>query len=184
MRKIQTIFERDANMKITQNKKVDVSNLMAFEKVDGTNIRITVRNHTLVRVEKRRNPTKLEKAKGIVTPWYVDVDPNANEDKYILEAASWKDLSDIPDGEWSAEAYGEKIQGNPLRIEGRRIFIFSYEPERNNHLLKDVPSTFEELKEWLPLQRSTFNPEVGIEGIVWWNNYEPVGKIKVKDFKI
>jgi hypothetical protein len=41
---------------------------MATEKIDGTNIRITLRNNTIVRVEKRRNPNKQEKANGITEP--------------------------------------------------------------------------------------------------------------------
>lgn len=186
MKKIKTLFERDFSNqgKITQKPVVALNNgYVATEKVDGTNVRVTVRNHMVVRLEKRRNPTKLEKAKGITEPWYVDANEYSPEDKYIYEAVRGTDFSNIPDGEWSAEAYGEKIQGNPLKIVGHKLFIFSHLETRANHNLIGEPYDFEGLKEWLPKQKSTFNPEVGIEGIVWWEGQEPMYKIKVKDFR-
>jgi len=36
---------------------------------------LTVRSGQLVRVEKRRNPSKAQKAKGIIDGWYVDTPP-------------------------------------------------------------------------------------------------------------
>ncbi len=186
MEKILTIFKRDDRMKITQEYAIDpefFSQAIPTEKVDGTNVRLTVRNHTLVRLEKRRNPSKIEKAKGIIEPWYVDADEYSPEDKYIWEAARNTDLTEIEDGEWSSEAIGPKIQGNPLQIDKHILIIFSHVRSRRK-LYTDVntPTTYDELKIWLPQQKSRINPNVGIEGVVWWRIDGQRGKIKTKDF--
>ena len=183
MKKILTIFERDQNMKITNKQIVDISGCIATEKVDGTNVRLTVRNHNLVRVEKRRNPNKLEKAKGIITPWYVDADEFSPEDKYIWEAAKNTDLGYLVDGEYSGEAYGPKIQGNPLKVDQHSVFLFSIPAVLEKHIIES-PLIDINMGDKLKELKSTFNPEVGIEGIVFWRDDEPIGKIKVKDFKV
>ncbi|TLV00040.1 RNA ligase family protein [Dyadobacter luticola] len=189
MEKIKTIFERnwEGNRKVIDKLAVtdfDFSNAVATEKVDGTNVRITVRNHILVRLEKRRNPTKSEKEKGIIEPWYTDANPADNADKYIFEAASHTDLSDVPDGEWNAEAFGEKIQGNPLNIKGHFLFIFSLKSWREKITFDNVPIEFNELKKWLKEQKSLIGSDCGIEGIVWHNEAtSEMCKIKVKDFE-
>ena len=79
MKKILTIFERDweGNRAII-NQYIDgfdvetLKDAEATEKLDGTNVRVTVRNKMVVRVEKRRNPDKIQKHKGIEEPWYAD----------------------------------------------------------------------------------------------------------------
>ena len=186
MQKIKTIFERnwEGNRGVIDKNIIEIpSSAIATEKVDGTNVRLTVRNHVLVRLEKRRNPTKLEKAKGITEPWYVDADEYDPQDKWLYDAVKSINLDDIEDGEWSAEAFGRNIQGNPFNWDSNHIFIFSHMPTLKKHVFTNVPTTFIELKEWLLKQKSTFNPERGIEGIVWWNHSQPFGKIKLKDFK-
>ena len=129
MQKIKTIFERDWDGDRTVIDKLivdfDFANAVATEKLDGMNVRLTVRNHVLVRLEKRRNPDKVQKAKGIEDPWYKDADENSTEDKYLYEAARNTDLSDIPDGEWSGEALGPNIQGNSLNLDSHRVVLFS-----------------------------------------------------------
>ena len=129
MEKIPTIFDRnwETNRKVNEKlvvKHFDFDNSIATEKLDGTNVRVTVRNHIVVRVEKRRNPDKNQKAKGIVDPWYVDAIETDNADGYIFDAVNNTDFSTVPDGEWSAEALGEKIQGNPLNLVGHTLFHF------------------------------------------------------------
>ncbi len=88
----------------------------ATEKVDGTNIRVTVRTGRVVRVEKRRNPSKIQRQQGIVDGWYVDTDENAKEDKWIYEVVRETEITGWPDGEHSVEALGPNIQGNPLGL--------------------------------------------------------------------
>lgn len=148
---------------------------------DGTNVRITIRNHTPVRIEKRRNPDKVQKEKGIVDPWYIDANENDSQDKWIYDGLKNTDMSVIPDGEWSAELIGPNIQGNPLNLPTNRIVFFSL---GQCPVFEDVPEDFDELREWLKKQKSHFNKECGIEGIVWWDilSRRPVGKIKLKDF--
>lgn len=91
MEKIPTIFDRDwnGNRGVVNKLIVDYpfDEATATEKLDGTNVRLTVRNNTLVRLEKRRNPSKIQKAQGIVEPWYVEAYENEPGDKHIWEAA-------------------------------------------------------------------------------------------------
>lgn len=188
MEKIPTIFDRnwETNRKVNETLVVTdfhFADAVATEKLDGMNVRITVRNHFVVRVEKRRNPSKEEKAKGIKDPWYIDANPNDASDQYIFDAVQNTDFTQIPDGEWSAEALGEKIQGNPLNLKGHTLFFFSLPDWRAKVTFTDVPTDFQGLKAWLPLQKTKFGNDTGIEGIVWHNTKTgEMCKIKVKDF--
>jgi len=188
MQKIRTIFDRnwEGNRKINSKLLVtdfNFSKSIATEKLDGMNVRITVRNETVVRLEKRRNPNKVQKQNGIKDPWYVDANKIDKADAYLFDAVKNTDLKDVPDGEWSAEALGEKIQGNPLNLVGHTLFIFTLSDWKNKVIYEDVPIEFEELKKWLPEQKSKFGNDCGIEGIVWHNlESGEMCKIKVKDF--
>ena len=188
MEKIPTIFDRnwDTDRKVNDKLLVsdfDFDHAIATEKLDGTNVRVTVRNHIVVRVEKRRNPDKAQKAKGIVDPWYVDADPTDKGDAYIFDAVEHTDFSTVPDGEWSAEALGEKIQANPLNLNGHTLFFFSLPSWRAKIVFENVPTDFESLKKWLPEQKTKFGNGSGIEGIVWHHTDSGrMCKIKVKDF--
>ena len=184
MRKIKTIFDRDweGNRGVIDKLVVDFDfdNAIPTEKVDGTNVRLTVRNHTLVRLEKRCNPSKIQKKQGIDEPWYVDADEFSPSDKYIWEASRNTDLFNVEDGEWSGEAIGPKIQGNPLNLDEHYVMLFScgiYFP------FYDAPHTYSELKDWLPKQKSNLGVGCGIEGIVWHGKNGDMVKIKKKDFK-
>lgn len=184
MNKIKTIFDRDWNGDRTVIDKLavdfDFANAVATEKLDGMNVRLTVRNHMLVRLEKRRNPDKKQKALGIEDPWYIDADEYSPEDKYLFEAARNTDLSDIPDGEWPGEALGPNIQGNTLNLESYRVVLFSC---GKAPILENVPTTYEALKEWLKGARSVYGNDCGIEGVVWHGKDGSMAKIKTKDFE-
>ncbi len=186
MNKIKTIFDRDWDgTRAVVNKYVEgftpevLNGAKATEKLDGTNIRVTVRNHTVVRVEKRRNPDKIQKHNGIEEPWYVDAS-ESSEDKWIMDAVKNTDFSTIPDGEWSGEAIGKNIQGNELNLENNRVVFFSL---GQAPVFDNVPTDYEGLKEWLPSQKSLYGKDCGIEGIVWHCSNGEMYKIKVKDFK-
>lgn len=183
MEKIKTIFERnwDGNKGVI-NKAIieDFSGAIATEKLDGTNVRATIRTGNCVRLEKRRNPDKIQKHKGIQEPWYVDASAYEAEDKWIYDALKNTDLSELPDGEWSGEALGPNVQGNPLRLDKNIIVFFTL---GQAPVFEDCPTTFEDLRSWLPLQKSRYGNDCGIEGIVWHKNGKSFGKIKVKDFK-
>lgn len=187
MKKIKTLFTRDFDKggKITKEYAVELlESTVATEKINGTNVRLTVRNNTLIRLEKRRNPSKLQKAKGIENPWYVDADDYGPEDKWIYEAARDTDLSEIEDGEWSGEAVGPKVQGNPLKLEKHEVILFSHPEVRRKRLTFAVnpPLSFEELKEWLLKKKSLIGNNCFIEGVVWWLDSKPISKIKARDF--
>lgn len=185
MKKIPTIFNRDWDGDRTvidqYVQDFDFSKAIATEKIDGMNVRVTVRNHTLVRLEKRRNPDKLQKAKGIVDPWYVDADEYGPEDKYLWLAARQMRLDDVPDGEWSGEAVGPNIQGNPLNMKTPVVVLFSLRQKAMQ--LQNVPTDYTGLKKYLKTAKSVVGENCGIEGIVWhWPNGD-MAKIKTKDFE-
>ena len=120
MEKIPTLFERDDHFHVVDRPRAECAWVFdgegtGTEKLDGTNVRLTVRSGQLVRVEKRRNPSKVQKQQGIVDGWYVDTDEFSAEDKWILEAARNTDVSAWPDGEHSCEALGPAHPGQPAR---------------------------------------------------------------------
>lgn len=187
VRKIKTVFERDLktrNVVDVLDVNFDFPNAIATEKLDGTNVRVTVRCGECMRLEKRRNPTKEQKKRGIIEPWYVDANEADPGDKWIFEALRGTDLTDIPDGEHSAEALGPGIQGNPLLLEANVLFFFTIPKEVEKITFKDVPTTYAELAVWLKAQTSLFaGNKAPIEGIVWHGANGDMVKLKAKDFK-
>ena len=77
------------------------------------------------------------------------------------------------------EIAGEGIQSNPLKIQGKKLFIFDWESE--NEFPKELedykapvydfefPKTVEEALKQVNGLTSLVNPNVQAEGIVWWN---------------
>lgn len=186
MNKIKTLFKRDDRFKVTNEcifskALLDIINktCVLTEKVDGKNVRLTIRNEQVVRVEARKNPTKEQKKQGIIDAWYRDA--VLPEDKHIFKAVENRSYLGIADGSYSAEAFGGKIQGNPLDVD-YSVFIFSIDDELNKVTFPMTKITYENLKEWLPKQRSHFNKDKCIEGIVIWDRNKPIAKIKIKDF--
>ena len=181
-----TIFDRnwEGNRKVNEKVIVDFEfeKAIATEKLDGMNIRLTIRSGEVMRVEKRRNPNKEQKKRGITEPWYVDASEEASEDKWIFDAVSNTDLIAVPDGEWSAEVLGKNIQGNPLELDHNEVFIFSLPEWSKKITLAAVPITFDALKSFLQKQRSFLNPDAPIEGVVWHHPNGTMVKIKSKDF--
>lgn len=183
MEKIPTIFDRGENFKIINQPRkgcewVFAGEGRATEKLDGTNIRITVRAGHVVRVEKRRNPSKVQKQQGVIDGWYVDADEYSKDDKWIFEAVRGTDVHGWPDAEHSAEALGPNIQGNPLRLPRHICAPFNLEiPAYVN-----VPRTYERLRQFLEKLESLFSPGHLAEGIVFHHPDGRRAKIKRKDF--
>lgn len=178
MEKIPTLFVRDPqNMKLVTREVnpdaawVFTANVVPTVKKDGTNIRVTVEDGTCVHVEKRRNPTREEKAAG-AEPGYVDASRNDPADKHIFAAVDATDFTIYPRGMWPCEALGPKIQGG---VESKTpcLYPFSFKPEVLNHI--DI--TFDAIKAFLEQHE--------IEGIVWQDvhHYRAV-KIKRRDFNL
>jgi hypothetical protein len=183
MEKIPTLFDRDDHFKVTDKVRAGCEWVLAgegspTEKLDGMNVRLTVRSGQLVRVEKRRNPSAKQKHQGIIDGWYVDADESSPEDRWIYEAARGTVIADWPDGEHPSEALGPNIQGNPLGLEKHLCLPFNLRAP----VFKDAPRTFAGLKAWLERAESLFSPGHLAEGIVFHHPDGRRAKIKRKDF--
>lgn len=183
MEKIPTIFDRGEGFRVMNSPRkgcewVFAGEGRATEKLDGTNIRITIRSGQVVRVEKRRNPSKMQKQQGIIDGWYVDTDEYGKEDKWILEAVRDTDTLGWPDGEHAAEAMGPKIQGNPLGLTEHICVPFNLDVP----VFEDVPRTYDGLKDFLRNLESLYSPGHIAEGIVFHHADGRRAKIKRKDF--
>lgn len=184
MEKIPTIFDRGENFKVVNSVRkgcewVFAGEGRATEKIDGTNIRITVRAGEVVRVEKRRNPSAVQKQQGIIDGWYVDADEIGKEDKWIFESVKRTDVQSWPDGEHAAEAVGPNIQGNPLGLEGHICVPFNLEIP----VFDNAPRNFEGLQKFLDTAQSLYSPGHLAEGIVFHHPDGRRAKIKRKDFQ-
>ena len=183
MEKIPTLFERDDHFRVIDRPRPECAWVFdgegtPTEKLDGTNVRLTVRSGQLVRAEKRRNPSKVQKQQGIVDGWYVDIDDYSAEDKWILAAARNTDVAAWPDGEHPCEALGPRIQGNPLGLTEHRCVPFNlHVPE-----FPDPPRSYTGLQEYLASLDSRFAPGHLAEGIVFHHPDGRRAKIKRKDF--
>ena len=183
MEKIPTIFDRGDDFRVIDQIREGCEWVFegegeATEKVDGTNIRLTIRAKQCVRVEKRRNPSKIQKKSGIIDGWYVDADPHAKEDRWIYEAVENTDLNLWPDGEHPCEAMGPKIQGNTLGFEKHICIPFNLEIPH----YAEIPRTFDGLRSALAELESKVSPEHLAEGIVFHHPDGRRAKIKRKDF--
>jgi hypothetical protein len=183
MEKIPTIFERGPDFKVVNRPRANCDWVFAgegkaTEKLDGTNIRLTLRAGQVVRVEKRRNPSKAQKERGIIDGWYIDADEYAKDDKHIFEAVRATDVHEWPDGEHSAEALGPHIQGNTLGLEKQLCVPFNlWVP-----VYEDVPRTFDGVRQFLAALDSKYAPGHLAEGIVFHHPDGRRAKIKRKDF--
>ncbi len=183
MEKIPTVFDRGLDFKVIDKVRSGCEWVLAgegeaTEKIDGTNIRLTIRTGELVRIEKRRNPTKIQKQKGIIDGWYVDANESGKEDKWIVEAARNTNVSEWPDGEHPCEALGPKIQGNALGLDRHLCVPFNMEIPR----FQGVPRSFDDFKAFLQRVDSKYAPGHLAEGIVFHHPDGRRAKIKRKDF--
>jgi hypothetical protein len=183
MEKIPTLFERDEHFKVVDEVRAECLWVIAgegipTEKLDGTNVRLTIRSGQLVRVEKRRNPSAKQKHQGIIDGWYADADEFSPEDRWIYEAARSTDVSDWPDGEHPSEALGPNIQGNALGLEKHLCLPFNMRAP----VFGDVPRTYAGLQAWLEHAESLFSPGHLAEGIVFHHPDGRRAKIKRRDF--
>lgn len=176
MKKIPTLFLRDpSNMTlVTQEINPDAAWVLATDarpsvKKDGTNIRVAVRHYVCIEVQKRRNPTREEKAMG-QEPGYILAKRTDPADKHIFAAVDATDFRGWPDGAWSCEALGPKIQGG-AESATPCLYPFSWCPE----WIDDIPFTYDAIKAYLEAHE--------IEGIVWHEqDGERACKIKRRDF--
>lgn len=178
MEKIPTLFLRNPeNMKlVTFQVNPEAAWVLAgggrpTVKRDGTNIRVTVKDGACILVEKRRNPTREEKAAG-AEPGYIDAHCDDPADKHIFAAVDATDFSAWAEGAHPCEALGPKTQGG-AESSVPCLYPFSLKPD----LLPDFPRTFDDIKRFLE--------EHVIEGIVWHDQQNGrMAKIKRRDFNL
>lgn len=185
MEKILTIFERGSDFKVIDRVRagcewVFAGEGYATEKVDGTNVRLTIRAAQCVRVEKRRNPSKAQKRIGIVDGWYVDAAAESQDDRWMYAAVKNTDFSAWPDGEHACEAMGPKIQGNALGLEQHICVPFNLNVPRYD----EIPRSYVEFQQALAELDSKFSPGHIAEGIVFHHPDGRRAKIKRKDFPV
>lgn len=178
MNKIPTLYVRDpANMsRVTQEVTPGCEWVLAGEGVatrkwDGTNIAVTIHDGKLANVEKRRNPSREEKAAG-AEPSYVDASRTDPADKHIFAAVDATDFSGWPNGGWSCEALGPKIQGG---ADGAPASLLPFSlPDFAQRNAENAPRDFSGLAAYLA--------EWPIEGLVWHHPDGRMVKIKRRDF--
>lgn len=177
MEKIPTLFIRNPdNMKLVTHEVnpdaawVLTTSAMPTVKKDGTNILVVVERGACIDVQKRRNPTREEKALG-QEPGYVATNRNDPQDKHIFAAVDATDFSAWPDGSWSCEALGPKIQGG-VESNVPCLYPFSWRPE---WIETGIALTYDTIKAYLEKHE--------IEGIVWHEqNGLRACKVKRRDF--
>lgn len=160
----KTDSERVQNLTDEFLQSLDASEWIATEKVDGT-------SSTFVMTED-----------GIVTAsrnWRVGNDSLQGAMAERLEFETILPVGTVIQG----EIFGEGIQGNPLKISGTRLAVFFAEmpsdtpPETMKFLASlsvpsldwTLPTSVDEALEQVNGMKSTLNPKVLAEGVVWWN---------------
>ncbi len=177
------------------------------EKLDGTNVRLTTRRDagglaSVVRVEKRRNPSREQKARGLLDPWYVDASQIDPSDQHIVMAVQLTECALWEDGEHVCEALGPNINGNPLGLDYPRcVKLFGdyngvplvNEPMRIHSMgagirgvkVERIARTFEGMRTLVMDLESQYSKAMGTlaEGIVFRHPDGMLAKIKRKDFE-
>lgn len=181
MNKIPTLFIRnEQNMKfVTRDVNPDAAWVLEGHgvptvKKDGTNVRITIKDGQCILVEKRRNPTREEKALG-AEPDYVDANRDDRNDIHIFAAVDATYLHSWPDEAWSCEALGPKIQGG-IESTIPVLYQFILAPLV---IAEPIELTFDGIRDYLATHP--------IEGIAWRDqrstiNNPQFSKIKRRDF--
>lgn len=182
MEKIETIFNRDEHFRVIPEVRagtewVFIGEGVATEKLDGTNVRLTVLRGKVIKVEKRKNPSKAEKAQGL-EPGYIDAHKEDPQDKHIFKAVEGADVTTWEDGSFPCEAVGDKIQGNPLGLDIPTCYPFTLNPM----VIDGVPRTYEGLRDFLSNFDSRYSPGHKGEGIVFHHPDGRMAKIKARDF--
>ena len=176
MKKIPTIFERDwagdksrvLDQPTAAHALICEPDAVATEKIDGT--AAMVRDGVLYK--------RYELRRGKIAP--VGFEPCDEPDPKTGKQPGWVPVGDGPEDKWfreppkptrdgTYELVGPKVQGNPYDMDTHR-----YYPHGQAFFVNELPTDFGGLREFLKTHLR--------EGIVWWLNGKPVGKIKRRDF--
>ena len=183
MKKISTLFKKDPkdlgkviNEIKPENKGGFDGEGIATRKFDGTACAI-INGEIYKRYDVKRGRTIPDGAipcqeADIISghhPHWLKCDRNKNEDKYFFEG--FDTLENKEDGTY--ELIGEKVQGNPEKIEGHKLIKHGIE-------ILDLPSLdFYSLKDYLSNQSND------IEGIVFHHKKDGrMCKLRKSDFGI
>lgn len=183
MKKIPTLFERDWNG--DRSRVVGQINPACQWVADGEGVATRKIDGTCCLVARGILYKRRELKKGEPVPAAfvtADVDDETGktvgwmpvesgpEDRWHREA--WAALvaqEDLPDGTY--ELVGPKVQGNPEDVRAHKLIMHGTDMAG---LVRDVPRTFDGLREWLSAR--------DIEGIVWHHLDGRMAKIKLRDF--
>jgi len=115
----------------------DENDVLATEKLDGTDVSIVIENGMISSIWNRTNRI----------PFF------CKGKEFIIEAvmeAFKRGYTELPDGQWFGEIIGEKLNRNPLEIKGH-IWI-PFNTYCRNHLAyksyHKYPKTYENIKKW------------------------------------
>jgi hypothetical protein len=176
MKKVPTLFVRDPEMRERVTRDVVpglewilTGGARATEKLDGTSCLIRdgkLHKRYMVKWE-RKAPAGFE--------------PTGDPDPVTKKQPGWVPVGDGPEDQWHREAFaldafpdgtyelvGPKVQGDPYRRAGHQLL------PHGRGLLPLEGFDFDTL--------AAFLEDHELEGIVWWNEKEPVAKIKRRDF--
>jgi len=185
MKKISTLFKKDPNDLGRVINEINPENDWVFKdgiptrKFDGTaSAIIDGEIYKRYDVKKGREVPKgaipCQEADLITGhhPHWLKCDINKPEDKYFFEGYnSLAELEKVEDGTY--ELIGEKIQGNPEKIQGHHLV------KHGLHTLSLEDDSFEYLKNYLS------NPNNDIEGIVFHHRTDGrMCKLRKSDFGI
>jgi hypothetical protein len=182
MKKISTLFKKDPNDLGRVINELTPENEWVFtegtptRKYDGTSVAI-INGEIYKRYDVKKGrqvpdgAIPCQEADAITGhhPHWLKCDRNKNEDKYFFEG--FDALENKEDGTY--ELCGNKVQGNPEKIEGHKLVKHGCE------VLQGLinPMTFENLKEYLE--------KVDIEGIVFHHITDGrMCKLRKSDFGI
>ena len=182
MKKISTLFKKDPNDLGRVINEINPENEWVFRegiptrKFDGTSVAI-INGEIYKRYDVKKGRQIPDGAiacqeADLITghhPHWLKCDRSKNEDKYFFEAydkhEKWFD--------GTYELCGEKIQGNPEKINGHALI------KHGEYRLSLEDDSFEYLKEYLS------NPENDIEGIVFHHiTDDKMCKLRKSDFGV
>ncbi len=153
-------------------------NVIATEKLDGTNVSIVIENGVVTQVYNRTERIPfINKCKAHII-------------EGLLESCRRGYLEFMGDGQFFGELIGEKVNGNPLKIKGHLWIPFRTYAQ--NHLAYNswgkYPKTFDAISKWFKddlfslFVRRTRNEVAPPEGIVFVNPDGRMAKLRCDMF--
>lgn len=151
------------------------NSVIAIEKLDGTNVSIIIEEGHITSVWNRTNRI-----------------PTFGNKRFIIEGlleSHERGYCELPDGQWFGELIGEKVNGNPYKLEGHIWIPFA--TYSKNHLAYKswgkYPKTFESISEWFKTLMPLFTMKKGdkegfVEGVVFTHPDGRMAKLRIDMF--